>query len=121
MPRVIVVDSHEKVLQHLAVRLSEEQGLELCGCASLSNLFRITDECHPDVLLIDPYYNQSYNLQLVGDYLRVYPEVRVVALTAVVDTETRVALNRLGVESILEKGDNFEEVVRLIRTTPESI
>lgn len=114
LPRVVVVDSHERVLEQLAARLGQETGLDLCGYASVSGLEDLIAKCNPDVVLIDPYRGQSYNLPLLQNIALTYPGIRVIVLTAVADTSTRIAMKRLGVKAVLEKGIDFDEVIRAI-------
>ena len=113
--RILVVDNHTEVLKQIETRLSYERDFEVCGGASLSELTRCVMDCRPDVLLIDPYVNNTYQYDVIRLAKKICPDMTVVVLTAVVDKAAEMHLKSVGVSCILEKGGESSQLVAALR------
>lgn len=113
--RILVVDNHIEVLKQIETRLSYEKDFEVCGGASLSELTQCVMKCRPDVLLIDPYVNNSYKYDTIRLAKKIRPDMTVVVLTAVVDKAAEMRLKSVGVSCILEKGGESAQLIEALR------
>ncbi len=113
--KILLVDNHPEVLKQVQTRLSYEKDFFLCKVTALSKVVEGVTECHPDVLLIDPYNNNEFDFECIKQAKRVVPSMAVIVLTAVVDTAANTDLRRAGAEFILEKSIDSDELVNTLR------
>lgn len=112
--RILVIDNHTEVLRQIETRLGYEEDFKVCAGASISELTRCVMDCRPDVLLIDPYINNSYRFDAIRLAKKILPEMTVVVLTAVVDKAAEMRLKSVGVSCILEKGGDSTELIKAL-------
>lgn len=113
--RILIVDNHAELVKQIQTRLSYEADFEVCMVAPLSKLKESLLVCKPDLLLIDPYYENSYKYDRIKLAKELMPGLVVVVLTAVVDAAMQIRLKREGVGCILEKGISSGELVGSLR------
>lgn len=118
--RVLLADSHPQVRNRLAARLQRESDLEIVGQASNSSeALRLALFSCPQVLLIDPMMSDGFGLANLRQIVSRLPQIRVVVLTAYVDTALKMELNRMGISQIFLKGLAPERLVETIRRREE--
>ena len=113
--RILIVDNHAEVVKQVQTRLSFEEDFEVCMVAPLSQLTESILDCKPDLLLIDPYADNSYKYDRISLAMQILPSITVVVLTAVVDTALQLRLKKEKVACILEKGISSTELVDALR------
>lgn len=113
--QILIVDNHAELVKQIETRLSYEEDMEVCMVAPLSQLSEGLLACKPDLLLIDPYSDNSYKYDRIKLAMEVNPSMVVVVWTAVVDTAMHVRLKKQGVHCILEKGISSTELVDALR------
>lgn len=113
--RIMLVDDHPEVIRQVETCLSYEDDFDVCKVASLSNVADCLIECQPDILLIDPYLNSTFDFECIELAKGIIPSLIVIVLTAVVDTAAQVELRRVGADYILEKSIDSEEIKNTIR------
>lgn len=113
--KILLVDNHPEVLKQVQTRLSYEEDFFLCKVTALSNVVEGVNECHPDVLLIDPYKDNRFDFECIKKAKKIVPSMTVIVLTAVVDTAANADLRRAGAEFILEKSIDSDELVNTLR------
>lgn len=114
--RILVIDDHTEVLQQVRTRLSYEEDFVVCLIAPVSKITESLMRSKPDILLIDPYVDNFLRLDCVRLAKKILPKIKIIVLTAVVDTAANVELKKAGVEVILEKGISSEKLVNTIRS-----
>jgi DNA-binding NarL/FixJ family response regulator len=114
--RILVVDDHTEVLKQVRTRLSYEEDFLVCLIAPVSKITESLMKSKPDILLIDPYVDNNLRLDCIRLAKKILPKIKVIVLTAVVDTAANVELRKAGAEVILEKGITSEELVNTIRS-----
>jgi len=117
--KILLVDNHPEVLKQVQTRLSYEEDFSLSKVTALSNVVEDVNECHPDVLLIDPYKNNRFDLECIKQAKKIVPSMTVIVLTAVVDPVANSDLRRAGAEYILEKSIDSDELVSTLRKVIE--
>lgn len=113
--QILIVDNHAELVKQIETRLSYEEDMEVCMVAPLSQLTEGLLACKPDLLLIDPYADNSYKYDRIKLAMEVNPSMVVVVWTAVVDTAMHVRLKKEGVHCILEKGISSAELIDALR------
>jgi DNA-binding NarL/FixJ family response regulator len=113
--RILLVDNHPEVLKQVQTRLSYEEDFYVCEGSSLSRVSEKLIECHPDVLLIDPYVNNGFDFECIKLAKKKSPTITVIVLTAVVDSAAHKDLTQAGAEYILEKSIDSDELVNTLR------
>ena len=114
--RILVVDDHTEVLKRVRTRLSYEEDFLVCLIAPVSKITESLMKSKPDILLIDPYVDNTFRLDCIRLAKKILPRIKVIVLTAIVDTVANVELKKAGAEVILEKGITSEELVNTIRS-----
>jgi DNA-binding NarL/FixJ family response regulator len=113
--KILIVDNHAELVKQIKARLSMEEDFEVCRVAPLDSLTEAILECQPDLLLIDPYFEQSYKYDRIQMAKELDPQLMIVVLTAVVDTASSVRFKKEGVHCVLEKGVNSIDLVESLR------
>ncbi len=113
--KILIIDNHAELVKQIKARLSMEEDFEVCKVAPLDKLTESILECQPDLLLIDPYFEQSYKYDRIKLARELSPSLMVVVLTAVVDTASSVRFKKEGVHCVLEKGVNSLDLVESLR------
>ena len=99
----------------LRARLSREDDFHVCMVAPLEKFTESLIDCEPDLLLIDPYLENSYKYDRIRMAKNLRPNMQVVVLTAVVDTAMSLRLKKEGVTCVMEKGISSSELVESLR------
>jgi len=113
--RILIIDNHAELVKQIQARLSYEDDFDVCMVAPLNQLKESLLYCKPDLLLIDPYSENSYKYDRIKLAKELMPELMVVVLTAVVDTSMQIRLKKEGVHCVLEKGISSGELVESLR------
>jgi DNA-binding NarL/FixJ family response regulator len=113
--KILIVDNHAELVKQIEARLSMEEDFEICMVSPLSQLAHSLIDCKPDLMLIDPYFENSYKYDRIKLAMEMRPEMIVVVLTAVVDPAMSIRLKKEGVHCVLEKGLSSAELVDSLR------
>lgn len=113
--QILIIDNHAELARQIETRLSYEPDFEICKVGCLDDLTESILDCKPDLLLIDPYFDNSYKYDRIRLAMDLIPSLTVVVLTAVVDTAMQLRLKKEGVHGVLEKGIASTDLVDAIR------
>jgi DNA-binding NarL/FixJ family response regulator len=115
--RVLIVDDHILFAEALAARLSREPDLVILPIApDVRRAFALVTTERPDVIALDLMLGAESGLEVLDHVRDEYPDVRVVALTAVNDIGTMVQTIRRGAVGWLPKTESADLVARVIRS-----
>jgi DNA-binding NarL/FixJ family response regulator len=112
--KLLLVDDHVNVRRQVSNRLRQEPDINIVSSWGNKNFIQRALRYQPDVILIDPFCRDHINLEGIEQVKKEIPESRIIVLTGIVDTASRIELKKLGVESILEKGISSSEIVKEI-------
>ncbi|MGL4649976.1 MAG: response regulator, partial [Caldilineaceae bacterium] len=88
MIRVMVVDDHFMVRYGLRTYLDVVADMEFCGEASSGEeAIRVCGEAAPDVVLMDLMMPGMDGPTAIAEMKRLYPQLRIIALTSYVDQD----------------------------------
>ena len=112
---VLIVDDHIGVLQQIENLLIRETDFELCKAVTLDKAKSHVLLCKPDILLIDPYVEGKLCIESLVSLQELLPSMIIIVLAAIVDAATQLALSRIGVNFILEKQIEAEQLLDTLR------
>lgn len=116
--KVLLVDSHQLVLEGLTTLLGGESDFDVIGTAStVHDAAARVAESAPDVVVLDPDLDGEDGLQLLGQLAESSPSPRVLALTARDNPDVLQHALAVGVTSYLLKRARFSEVAAATRQT----
>ena len=119
--KVMIVDDHVLFAEAIQMAMVEED-LELIGIVSdpAEVEDRLVDpERRPDVILMDIGLPGESGLQVGARVVKVYPEIRVIALTALNDPKILEEAMRVGFSGFLTKDTHISRLVAAIRMVAE--
>ncbi|WP_108124386.1 UvrY/SirA/GacA family response regulator transcription factor [Saccharospirillum mangrovi] len=117
MIQVVVVDDHDLVRMGLVRLLEDIEGLSVIAeAASGEDAVRLAKELEPDVMLMDVRMPGLGGIEATRKIHRLYPEIRVIAVTACADDPFPSRLLQAGAAGYLTKEASTDEMVRAIRT-----
>lgn len=114
--RILLADDHIEVQKQLEVRLKRESDFDVVGVAV--NSIQILQEAsvkHPDILLIDPIMRDGLGLATLREICSNLP-MKVIVLTAFVDTELKIELNKMNIDKIFMKEILFSQLLMELRS-----
>ena len=116
MLRILVVDDHEIMRKGLVSIFGVEKDCEIVGeAAGADEAFGLIEKLAPDIVLMDirmPGIDGSKATTMIRGR---YPEVKVIALTAVDDEDQVIEIIENGVHGYILKSTSPTELVRAVR------
>lgn len=113
--RIVLADDHAEVQKQLEARLRRESDFEVVGLAVNSiQTLQEANVKHPDLLLIDPIMRDGLGIATLKQICSV-SNVKVIVLTAFVDTELEMKLNQMNIKKIFVKGILFSQLLLELR------
>ena len=109
--RILVVDDEETV-RSLFRRTLEEAGYEIATAANGEEALREVSEREPEVVLLDIKMPGLSGIEILGKLATDWPDICVIMVTAVVDTQTAVEAMKLGAYDYITKPFKPNDVVR---------
>jgi DNA-binding NarL/FixJ family response regulator len=113
--RILLADDHVEVQKQLEKRLKRESDFDVVGVSV--NSIRTLQEAstkYPDILLIDPMMRDGLGIATLRQICSALP-VKIIVLTAFVDTELKLELNKMNIQKIFVKGILFSQLLLELR------
>lgn len=115
---VLVVDDHTTFSDLLVLALDREPDLTCVGtAASVPEAFVQIDERRPDLVIMDVRLGQGDGVTATAELTRIYPELRVVILTAHIDTALMQRAADAGACCLLPKDGSFPDLLESLRNS----
>lgn len=115
---VLVVDDHTTFSDLLAMALDREPDLTCVGtAASVTEAFVKVDERRPDLVIMDVRLGEGDGVTATAELTRIYPELRVVILTAHIDTALMQRAADAGACCLLPKDGSFSDLLEALRSS----
>src|SRR5215467_13749431 len=113
--RVAIIDDHPLFLDGVASMLASIDGIEVVGRGTTAaDAIKIAQELVPDVMLLDLFLPGG-GVEAAANITRVYPNVRIVMLTASEREQDVAAALQAGARGYILKGSSGQEVVETLR------
>lgn len=111
--RVILADDQIEVRLALKILLEQESGLDIVGEADeLGSLLIKTEECRPDLMLIDWELSNLRVSDIIPVLRYLQPKLRIIALSG--RPEASSAATAAGVDAFVSKGENPDKLLEAI-------
>jgi DNA-binding NarL/FixJ family response regulator len=115
---VIVVDDHTTFSDLLAMALNHEPDLVCLGtAASVAKALLMVDELRPDLVVMDVQLGDGDGIAATAELMRLYPDLRVVVLTAHIDGALIERAADAGACCLLPKDGSLPEVLAALRSS----
>lgn len=115
---VLVVDDHRTFSDLLAMALDREPDLACVGtAASIVEALAKVDELRPDLVVMDVRLGEGDGVTATAELTRLYPELRVVILSAHIDTALMQRAADAGACGLLPKNGSFCDLLESLRTS----
>ncbi len=114
--RIVVVDDHATLAELLTLALQAEPGLRCVGsAASAAEAHDLVRRARPDVVVMDVELGGDDGLVLTAALTRELPDLRVVVLTAKVDSRVMQRAVDAGACALLPKSGPLMQTLRSVR------
>jgi NarL family two-component system response regulator LiaR len=122
MTKVMIVDDHDVVRRGLAVFLRAFEDFELVGDASNgSEAIALCDKLKPDVVLMDIVMPHMDGVEATQQITRLYPQIKVVALTSLKDDLLVAQMLGAGAVSYILKDASIDELAETLRSAANGL
>jgi DNA-binding NarL/FixJ family response regulator len=114
---VLVVDDHTTFSDLLALALEREPDFTCVGTAStVAKALEMVDDLRPDLVLMDVRLGDGDGVAATAKLTRLYPELRVVVLTAHTDTALMQRAADAGACALLPKDGRLPDMLQALRS-----
>jgi len=114
---IMIVDDHALVREGLALRISTQHDLQVCGeAASESEALALAAEVQPDLMTIDLSLKGSHGLDLIKQVRLRFPQIKMLVLSGFQESLFAERALRAGALGYLNKQESNEKVIDAIRT-----
>jgi len=114
--RVLIVDDHPVVRQGLALAISREPDLEVCGEADhIKEALRLVEQRHPDVVIIDLSLDGEDGIKLIDDIKLRWPAVRILVYSSYDEATFAGRVLRAGATGFISKREAIPKIVAAVR------
>jgi DNA-binding NarL/FixJ family response regulator len=114
--RVVLADDHEMIREGLKALVESQSDMEVVGEAATGrSAVALSQQLQPDVVVMDVSMPELNGLKATEQLTRLYPQVKIVALTRHRDYSYWQELFRAGASAYVLKKSASEELVRAIR------
>jgi DNA-binding NarL/FixJ family response regulator len=114
--RILIVDDHPMIREHLAQLINQAGDLLVCGEAETAPMaMEKLDELRPDLAIVDLSLNGSSGLELIKDMKAVTPELPILVLSMHDETRYAPRALRAGASGYINKHEATEKVMEAIR------
>ena len=115
---VLVVDDHVVFAQLVERALSHEPDLTCVGTASsLAEARRLCAVHRPDVVIMDVRLQDGDGIDAAAELVAAYPDIRVVVLSAYIDSRLMQRAARAGATALQAKDGELDDLLDAIRHT----
>lgn len=114
---VLIVDDHPLVCEALAVRISAQPDMEVCGqAAEVGEAMRLVESAKPDLVIIDLALKGGNGLALIRRARKIVPGIKLLVVSAYDETLFAERALRLGAHGYVNKQEAQGTVLEAIRT-----
>jgi len=115
---VLVVDDHTTFSDLLAMALDHEPDLTCVGtAASVARALAMVEELRPDLVIMDVQLGDGDGITATAELTRTYPELRVVVLTAHIDSALMQRAADAGACCLLPKDGSLPDMLTALRNS----
>ena len=114
---ILIVDDHPMVREGMAMRISAEPGLAVCGeAATEDEALALVKQSTPHLMIIDISLKVGHGLDLVKQIKSRYPKVRMLVVSGYQESLYAERALRAGAMGYLNKQESNDKLIEAIRT-----
>jgi len=115
--RILIVDDHPMVREGIAMRISAQRDLEVCGeAATESEALALVSRTDPDMMIVDISLKSGHGIELIKQVKSRYPGVRILVFSGFQESLYGERALRAGALGYLNKQESNDNVIEAIRT-----
>lgn len=115
--KILIVDDHPSVREGLALRISLQSDLEVCGEAdSEDQALALVKQTAPDLILIDVSLKTGHGIDLIKRVRSLDPTIKMLVITGFQESLYAERAFRAGALGYLNKQESSEKMIEAIRT-----
>lgn len=113
---VLLIDDHPMICRGISTLLAETDDIIVCAEAyDGRQAVALCEEHKPDIALVDIIMPEMDGIQTTQEMLARYPDMRVIALTSVIDETIIVKMINAGASGYLTKSEPLKRIAQMIR------
>ncbi len=117
MPKILIADDNEQILQFLSALLSQEPDLNVCGQARNGRqAVLMARELAPDAVILDLQMPMLDGLGASAEIVKLYPLIPILLYTVHKNEQIDREAKKVGVRKVIAKTDSPESLLASIRT-----
>lgn len=114
---ILLVDDHPLVREGLALRISLEPDLQVCGeAAGPSEALQAIERLAPDLVLVDLSLKGGHGIELITGVKKRFPKVRLLVISGFPEALYAERSLRAGADGYLNKQESSDRLLGAIRT-----
>lgn len=116
MPKILIADDNEQILQFLSALLSQEPDLKVCGQARNGRqAVLMARELAPDAVILDLQMPMLDGLGATAEIVKLYPLIPILLYTVHKNEQIDREAKKVGVRKVIAKTDSPESLLASIR------
>jgi DNA-binding NarL/FixJ family response regulator len=115
--RILIVDDHPMVREGMAMRISMQEDLEICGeAATEEEAIALIEETHPDLMIVDLSLKCGHGLDVIKRTHKRHPSIKILVVSGFQESLYAERAIRAGAMGYLNKQHSHDAVIEAIRT-----
>ena len=115
--KVLIVDDHPLVREGMAMRISMQPGLEVCGeAATEDEALALVKETCPDLMIVDLSLKSGHGLDVIKRTKKLHPTVKMLVVSGFQESLYAERAMRAGAMGYLNKQQSHEAIIEAICT-----
>ncbi len=115
--RILIVDDHPMVREGLAMRISTQRDLQVCGeAATEQEALELVQATAPDLVIVDLSLKSGHGLEVIKQVKARYPSIKMLVLSGFQESLYAERVLRAGALGYLNKQESNEKALQAIRT-----
>jgi len=116
MSKVLIVDDHPAVREGLAIRLSRQPDLKVCGqAADISRAMKLVASTHPDIVIVDISLKNGNGIDLIKRIKASGESIRMLVWSMYSESLCAERALRAGAMGYINKGQETDDIIEAIR------
>ncbi len=115
--KILIVDDHPMVREGLAMRISSQRDLTVCGeAATEDEALAMVEKTQPDLMLVDISLKDGNGIDVIKRVKCEYPSVKMLVVSGYQESLYAERALRAGASGYLNKQESNDKVLEAIRT-----
>ena len=114
---ILIVDDHPMVREGMALRISAERDLKVCGeTATQDEALALVEQVSPHLMIVDISLKRGHGIELIKQVKSRYPSVKMLVVSGYQESLYAERALRAGALGYLNKQESNDKLIEAIRT-----